>query len=207
MKRDFYLVTLIGFLVGWLVLLPAKNLGIDITPVFILGSVLSFTVFAPIALLILKLLSRFWKVLEQFGKFAAVGTLNTLIDLGVLNLLIILTDISSGSYFSIFKAVSFLAAATNSYFWNKFWTFESRLPVTANEYVRFLFFTLIGTLINVAVASFVVSVIGAPGGINPKTWANIGAVLAVAVSFLWNFLSYRYIVFKGLIQKSEPQGE
>ena len=196
MKRDFFLVAIIGFLVGWLVLLPAKNLGLNITPFFIAASVVGFTIFAPIALFVLKLLSQFWKVLDQFGKFAAVGTLNTLIDLGILNLLILLTDISAGVYYGLFKAISFLAASTNSYFWNKFWTFGSRLPVTTSEYVRFLFFTLIGTLINVAVASFIVSIIGAPHGVSLKTWANIGAVLAVFVSFLWNFLSYRYVVFK-----------
>ncbi|MEK7464657.1 MAG: GtrA family protein [Patescibacteria group bacterium] len=196
MKKDFYLVTLIGFLVGCLFLLPVKNIGFTITPVFIFGSVLGFTLLAPIALFILKRLSRFWPILDQFGKFAATGTLNTLLDLGVLNLLILLTDISQGIYFSSFKAVSFLAATTNSYFWNKFWTFQSSLPTSFAEYLRFGGFTLLGALVNVSVASFIVSVIGAPSGIEPKLWANVGAVIAVLVSFILNFLSYKLIVFK-----------
>src|SRR3989344_3160089 len=196
MKRDYYLVTIIGFLVGWLLLMPAKNLGFEIKLILVLGSVIGFSILAPIALFVLKFLSRFWKVLEQFGKFAAVGTLNTLLDLGVLNLLIYLTDISSGASYSGFKAISFLVGTTNSYFWNKFWTFGSRLPVTLNEYGRFIFFTLIGVLINVAVATLVVNVIGAPAGVNPKLWANVGALAGVFTALLWNFLSYKKIVFK-----------
>lgn len=195
-KRDFYLVTVIGFLVGWLVLLPAGNVGLEITLPIVVASVLGFTIFAPIALLVLKLLGRIWKVFEQFGKFAAVGTLNTLLDLGVLNLLIFLLNISSGAYYSGFKAISFLVATTNSYFWNKLWTFENKMPVTTIEYLRFAGFTLIGALINISVASLIVNVIGAPAGIQGKLWANVGALAAVAASFLWNFLSYKLIVFK-----------
>ncbi len=200
--RDFYLVGVIGFLVGWLVALPAANIGVSITPLFFVISVVGFTLFAPLALWVLKLLSRKWAVFEQFGKFAAVGTLNTLVDLGVLNLLILITDLASGAPFVGFKTISFLVATTNSYFWNKFWTFGSRMPVTGKEYLRFAFFTLGGTLINVGIASLVVNVIGAPEGMNPKLWANIGALCGVFAGFMWNFLSYKFIVFKGSVQNS-----
>ncbi len=194
-KKDFYLVAIIGFLVGWLVLLPIKNLGFTVTPLLIAGTVVGFSVFAPIALAVLKLLGKFWPVLEQFGKFAAVGTLNTLLDLGVLNLFILLTDISTGVTYSGFKAVSFLTATTNSYFWNKFWTFQSGTPVTGKEYGRFFLFTLIGTAVNVSIASLIVNVVGAPAGVNPKLWANVGALIGVFVSFMLNFLNYRFVVF------------
>ncbi|MEK7512925.1 MAG: GtrA family protein [Patescibacteria group bacterium] len=196
-RRDFYLVTLIGFIVGWLVLVPVKNgFGVAFTVPLVVGSVVGFSAFAPLALFLLKLLSRRWRVFEQFGKFAAVGTLNTLLDLSVLNGLIALSGIASGVGFAGFKALSFIVGTTNSYFWNKFWTFESRMPVTAREYLRFATFTLIGTIINVSVASFVVNVVDAPEGMSPKLWANVGALIAVAASFLWNFLSYRLVVFK-----------
>ena len=194
--RDFLLVTIIGFLVGWLVFLPAANLGLRITPLLIVLSVLGFTLFAPFVFWVLKFLSRFWPIFNQFGKFAAVGTLNTLLDLGILNLLIFATGFSKGFYFSAFKAMSFVVSTTNSYFWNKFWTFGNRMPVTVLEYLRFGFFALIGVLINVSVASFVVNVIGAPEGVSEKLWANVGALIAVFVALSWNFLSYRNIVFK-----------
>jgi len=195
-KKDYQLVSLIGFLVGFLILWPLTNLGLKIN--FLKGalSVFGFTVFAPFALWLINILSRFFPILKQFGKFAAVGTLNTLLDLGVLNFLIFLSGLASGVFYVVFKAISFLIATTNSYFWNKFWTFQSRLPVSLNEYIRFAIFTLVGTLINVSVASLIVNVIGPPVGFSPKLWANIGALIAVFCSFMWNFLSYRQIVFK-----------
>lgn len=195
-KKDYKLVTIIGFLVGWLALLPAKNVGFAITPLWIVVSVVGFTILAPIALLVLKRLGRIWGVFEQFGKFAAVGTLNTLIDLGVLNLEMLIFNTSSGIAFSAFKAVSFVFATTNSYFWNKFWTFESETKTSVKEYSHFFLFTFVGTLINVSAASFIVNVLHAPPGIAPKLWANIGALIAVFVSFLWNFLSYKLFVFR-----------
>ncbi|MFH0712818.1 MAG: GtrA family protein, partial [Candidatus Jorgensenbacteria bacterium] len=195
-RRDFYFAVSIGFLFGWLVLLPAKNLGFEITPSFILFSVAGFSIFSPLALTATYLLSRVLSGFFQFGKFAAVGALNTFIDLGILNLLILLTDITGGVYFSVFKGVSFLTAVTNSYYLNKFWTFGSRLPVTFQEYFRFAFFTLIGLLINVAIASFIVSVLGPLFGIGPRAWANVGALAATIISLIWNFFAYKKFVFK-----------
>jgi len=89
-KKDYYLVTLIGFLVGFLVLLPLASAGVKITIFIVLVSVMGFSLFAPLALWWLKILSRFFPVLEQIGKFAAVGVLNTVLDFGVLNLLILI---------------------------------------------------------------------------------------------------------------------
>jgi len=197
-KKDFYFALVIGFAFGWLVLLPAKNLGFTITPFFISAAVIGFSFFSPLALFVTYILNRAVSGFFQFGKFAAVGALNTLIDLGILNLLIILTDITGGLYFSMFKAFSFLSASTNSYYMNKFWTFGSRRPATVHEYLRFTFFTLIGLLINVAVASFVVSVIGPLFGAGPKVWANVGALVATAVSLIWNFFAYKKFVFKNV---------
>ncbi len=199
-KKDYYLVALIGFLVGGLVLMPLANLGVQLSLAIILASLVGFTLFAPIALGILHFLSRWFKVLEQFGKFAAVGTLNSLLYFAVLNLFIFLTNIPRGVYYSLFVAFSFLVSATNSYFWNKFWTFQSKLPVALGEYLRFGFFTIIGALINTAVASSIVNVLGAPNGFSLRGWANIGGLCGIAASFLWNFLSYKNIVFKSEIR-------
>lgn len=194
--KDFLLVSLIGFFVGWLILPIAANFDFQITPKLILFSVVGFAIFAPLVLAAIYFLGRFWSVLRQFGKFAAVGTLNTLLDISVLNLLIYFTGFTAGLYFSLFKTISFLVAATNSYFWNKFWTFQSKTPVNFAEYFRFAVFTFIGVLLNSGTASFLVNIVGPKANFSPIAWANLAALLAVAVSFLWNFCSYRYFIFK-----------
>lgn len=195
-KKDFLLVTLIGFLVGILILPIAVNLGFRLSAFFIIGSIGGFTIFAPAALWFLYFLAEFKPIFAQFGRYAAVGTLNTLLDLSALNLLIFLSGQAAGIYFTLFKGLSFWVGMTNSYFWNKFWTFNSRTGASAYEYVRFGLFTFIGFLINVTTASLIVNLIGPIGGADPRLWANIAALSATGVSFLWNFLSYRYLVFR-----------
>lgn len=195
-KKDYYLVTVIGFLVGWLVLVPVKTLGVSLTPLFVAISVFSFTLFAPFALFVLQWLSRWFPVLHQFGKFAAVGTLNSLLDLGVLNFLILITDIASGFHFTLFKTIAFLVAKNNSYLWNKFWTFENKDKVSWREYIKFVFFTSIGMVMNVGVASFIVNGFAPPSGVSDRWWANIGAAAAMLLVTAWNFLTYRKFVFK-----------
>ncbi|MFH1193196.1 MAG: GtrA family protein [Candidatus Jorgensenbacteria bacterium] len=196
MAKDYRLVAVIGFLVGWLVLVPAKNLGYSLSAPLVAGSVIGFTLFAPFALWILKYLARFWSIFERFGKFSAVGTLNSLIDLAVLNALMGSTGIVAGWWFVGFKCASFVVAKANSYFWNKFWTFESRTKVSIKEYLAFTMLTLVGAGINISVASILVNVVGSPAGMDPKWWANVSTVIAIFAGLLWNFVSYGKTVFK-----------
>lgn len=133
----------------------------------------------------------------QFFKFAVVGVINTLVDFGVLNLLIISSGHSSGIYYSVFKGLSFTAAVINSYFWNRFWTFKDRQEKNpAAQFGKFILISIIGFGINVGTASLIVNVIGPQFGIRPAIWANVGALLAIAVSWVWNFSGYKFWAFK-----------
>lgn len=196
MNKDYLLVTIIGFLVGLLILMPLKTIGFEISFLLVFVSIFGFTVFAPIVFRILQSLSKFWPILHKFGKFAAVGTLNSLLDLGVLNFLIFITNIASGWHFTVFKTIAFLVAKNNSYFWNKFWTFEDKNKVSWKEYLKFVVFTSIGMIMNVIVASLIVNGIKSPLGMSDKLWANVGAIVAMLLVTIWNFLTYNKFVFK-----------
>jgi len=121
-----------------------------------------------------------------------VGASNTLIDLAVLNLLIFLTGVASGTPFIFFKAISFLVAVTNSYFWNRRWTFRSDKHV----FIQFLVISTTGLLLNVGTASFLVNILGPQFGLPDKIWANVGAAGGTLVVMTWNFLGYKLIVFR-----------
>jgi putative flippase GtrA len=134
--------------------------------------------------------------LLQTARFGAVGALNTLIDLGVLNILIGCTGIARGWPFSIFKAVSFTAAVVNSYFLNKIWTFrknEWREP--KREFARFCAISVVGLVLNVGMASLTVGVIGPHVHLSPRLWASAAAVIAGAACMAWNFVGYKFWVF------------
>jgi len=202
MKRsDFYAAAAIGAAVGLLLQPILANLGsfaILANPTFALrfGIFIFVAILSPLALWIFSLLGKLVPVLYQFGKFAAVGVLNTFVDLGVLNLEIFMSGIAGGAGYAVFKSISFLCATTNSFFWNKYWTFGANEAATGKETGKFYFFAAIGWMLNVGIATFVVNGIARPAAIDPRAWANIGGLCGVAGAFLWDFASYKFFVFK-----------
>lgn len=195
-KRDLKTVFIIGVLVAILVQPVVANVLPSATLWFHVALFIGLVILAPLALYIASLLGRLWPVLYQFAKFAAVGTLNTMVDFGVLNLEIFFSGIYGGVVYSVFKAVSFLASTTNSFFWNKYWTFGAGEKATAGETTKFYTVAVVGWILNVSAASLVVNVLSRPAVVSPAIWGNIGALAGVAASFFWDFFGYKYFVFK-----------
>lgn len=202
-KSDIIISLFIGEVTAWLLILIGKNIQVKLTYLKFLPIILPFLFL--FGLYFTYLISKKFRVFYQIGKFVLVGGFNTMVDFGVLNLLILLTGLATGISYSIFKSASFLTAAVNSYLWNKFWTFKktSFNPVTATageemgkEFLKFLTISFVGFMINVGVASFLVIFVGPLRGISPVIWANLGAVAGTAFSMTWNFLGYKFIVFK-----------
>ena len=134
--------------------------------------------------------------MTRFAKFILVGILNTVIDFGILNVLMFMTGFNAGVYYSVFKTISFAAANINSYVWNRIWVFESRETKTSKEYAQFLAVSLVGAAINVGAASLVVNFVPIQFGLTPKIWANVGAAAGAAAGLFWNFAGYKLVVFK-----------
>ena len=132
----------------------------------------------------------------QFIKFILVGVLNTGIDFGVLNLLMFSTGITSGFYYPIFKAISFTCGVTNSYIWNKRWTFKKGKDLEKKEFSKFFTISLIAFGVNIGAASILVNIVGPIGGISSYAWANISALAAAGFTTFINFFGYKYLVFK-----------
>ncbi|MDO8537050.1 MAG: GtrA family protein [bacterium] len=195
-KRDIKAALTIGAGVG--LLSQPILINIITTPTYFLrlGTLLGFTALAPLALLAAYYIGKFVPVVYQFAKFAAVGSLNSFIDIGVLNLEIFLSGQAAGIYYPAFKAVSFVVATTNSFIWNKFWTFNAGDTKASGEAPKFYTFAAVGWVLNVGAATLIVNVLKRPESFSPNIWANIGALVGIAASFLWNFLAYKYIVFK-----------
>jgi len=196
-KNDLIYGAINGLIFGALIPIVLKNLGMQISGGMYALIVLFFVILATVGVYIGYLLSKVVGFFFQLAKFGAVGAANFAVDFGVLNLLIFSTGIASGWYFTLYKSISFVVAVTNSFFWNKLWTFKKKGGEKAGkDFVQFLLVSAIGLLINAGVASLIVNVVGPLGLISEKSWANIATAVASVVVLTWNFLGYKYIVFK-----------
>lgn len=195
-KKDWKAIFAIGAAVGLLVQPIVANTvtSVHLTLVTRIGIFVFFTLFAPFALWLCSLIGKVWKAFYQFGQFAAVGTLNSFIDIGVFNLETFLygTSAISVALFAVFKAVSFMCATTNSFLWNKSWTFHEEHKANAGQVTGFYTIAVIGWALNVTVATLVKS-----AGPDTRVWVDVvSPLVGILTTFIWNFIGYKYFVFK-----------
>ena len=138
-----------------------------------------------------------YPIIGQFSRFVVVGFLNTGIDFAVLNLEMWVFSIYKGWPVFVFNAVSFAIASTNSFFWNRLWAFKYKGSSKAVfQYAQFIFITLIGMGINSLVFYFGTTLVSARFGLSQGLWANVVKAAATGISLIWNFIGYKFFVFK-----------
>ena len=198
LARDIVLALIVGFLTGALAIPVVINLGLSSTikvPLLLIPVIVA--VLFAIALLAASLVADRAPSLFEFSKFAVVGVLNSGVDFGILNFLMLITGVSSGAGFLSFKSVSVTLGVINSYLWNKYWTFKTSNSADARrEFMAFMVVTLIAVGVNVAGADVIVNVIGAPIGFSTKLWANIGVISGAGLTLFTNFFGYKFFVFR-----------
>jgi len=143
---------------------------------------------------------------SRFAKFAVVGVIGAVVDFGVFNLLIRFTGL--GVVLS--SMLSFTAAVTSNFVWNRYWTYpDSRTKPLARQAVQFFLISAIG----LAIRTPLVAVLEAPmtriaerlltlveqGAAPLRTLpsaevlgANLALATAVVVVLFWNFLANRF---------------
>ncbi len=207
-KKDYILGISSGLLIGLLSLPILKTIKPDLFDKLALIIPLFFLIATLIGLIFFNYLSKKIAVLWQIGKFGVIGVLNTLVDWGILTLSIIIfrkyLEIESNeillweiTFYSLYKSISFIIANINSYYWNKYWTFSTGiLSKTKAEYLQFLAISIVGFTLNVGIASFIFNYVNPLGGLNLDQWGIIGAAAGSIIGLIWNFLGYKFIVFK-----------
>ncbi|MEK7598490.1 MAG: GtrA family protein [Patescibacteria group bacterium] len=207
-KKDYGLSVLAGFLIGLLLLPVLKAAKPALYAQFALVSIPFFLIATPFGLVIAHYISKKVAIVWQLAKFVIIGVMNTLVDLGILTLLIFifralfqiessLVVLAGISTYSFYKGASFILANINSYYWNKYWTFSQNSEKEAGtEFLQFFTVSLIGFLINVFIASYVFKAVSPFAGLNSDQWALIGAAAGSLLGLVWNFVGYKFIVFK-----------
>ncbi len=171
------------------------NLGIVNSYLWALAVI--FPLLSAFCLWVAFLVGKKFLFIYQLAKFLLIGVAATIFDLGTLSLFINLAGATSGAAYNVFKGISFVVATVLKYIPDKYWAFKKKETAgIKKEFSQFFAVTLIGLGINVGVAHVIVNVIGPQFGLPAKLWANLGGIGAVIVTFAWNFVGYKFIVFK-----------
>ncbi|MBL7183311.1 MAG: GtrA family protein [Anaerolineae bacterium] len=150
------------------------------------------------------------KEITRFLKFATVGMLGTVIDFGILNLLILTFGFSK----ILANTCSFTVAVFSNFIWNRLWTFpESRDRPIAPQLAQFVLVNIGGLLLNQAIfLSLDAWVLGGAGVLaapmatlalniglaHYKLAYNLSKAIATIIVLFWNFGANRLWTFGGI---------
>ena len=85
---------------------------------------------------------------------------------------------------------------TNSYLWNKYWTFKSEGKPRISEAAMFVGMNIIWTAVNTSIVFFITTFSDLFKSFSPPEVENIAKVIATAVSLFGNFFGLKFLVFK-----------
>lgn len=123
-------------------------------------------------------------MIKQVLKFGTVGVANTALDFAILNLLAGIL----GWPVLLANTISFSVAVTNSFFMNKYWTFNEREGKLHLQFGGFILVALVGLALSDGLVYLFAESLGWH-----FNWAKIISILPV---FVWNFFASKYLIFK-----------
>jgi len=139
------------------------------------------------------------KLVAQLWKFGLVGFLNTGVDFLITNLLFWLFMPKNMFGLMLISIFAIFAAAVNSYFLNKFWTFskkdEKKSAMKANEIYKFCIVTFMGMVVNTSIFLFASKYLSELFSIEGFININAARLTGVAAAMGVTFLGYRFGVF------------
>ena len=163
-----------------------------------LSLLIIFPILAVFCMWLAYLIGKKFLFVFQFAKFIIIGVFFALFDLVILNSLMAYFGITAEerTRYLVFVGTSFIITTMVKYIGDKFWAFEKKQGEKVHsELGKFFLVTLISLGLQIGVASYIFARV-IPQGIPVFVWANIGKILGIAVASIWNFLGYKFIVFK-----------
>ena len=149
------------------------------------------------------------KELERFIKFFIVGAVGFVVDFGTLNLLqLTVLPAESRGHVIVATSISFTAAITSNFIWNRYWTYpDSRSRSVRLQVIQFFVVNIAGWLVRFVIIVLLYDLLGLAAvsviqQLSPETvisadaqgqiGSNLAQAVAVFIVMFWNFFVNRY---------------
>jgi Predicted membrane protein len=120
---------------------------------------------------------------QQEFRFIIVGVINTIVGYGSYFILVK----TIGIYYLLAQILSYIIGTTNSYLWNKFFTFKSSKK-SISEVLRFISVYVVSLLINLGLLKMLVDYIGVD--------ETIAGIPTLFVTTLVSYFGHRFFSFR-----------
>lgn len=141
------------------------------------------------------------KGMLQVAHFSVIGVMNALVDIGTLNLFLIVWPTTDKRMLLLYNTIAYSLAVTNSYIWNSRLTFREHAEFNTREKIYFVGQAIVSLLISNTVFIVGVSVLEL-WPISHWITNNIAKGLAMFLSSAASFFFMKYLVFWNLKDKN-----
>ena len=180
-RRDFIFALICGLSIAWIATDFFRNYGL----LFFIG----LPILSVVGLWLANLIGKRFLFVKQAAKFCLAGGFADVVDIKLFQLLFWLTPFSL-----TFKAFSFIVSTFIKYWADKYWSFENYNKETiGREIIQFFIVAIVGSILDVAIFYYLTKI---KVGISASLWVELSIIIAAIATGLWNFLGYKYIVFK-----------
>ena len=132
----------------------------------------------------------------QYLRFCMVGVSNAVVDLGVLNLLLLLYPTRSDLTLLLYNTIAVMLAILNSYLWNTRWTFHDQATRSHRERTLFVAQAILNIAVNNLVLFFMTDLLPTQAGEWSLFSANLAKLAGMMTASSMSFLLLRFVVYR-----------
>jgi putative flippase GtrA len=132
----------------------------------------------------------------KYAQFSAVGFSNMLVDVGVLNLLLLVVPTRSPELLVLYNVGALILANANSYLWNTLWTFKDQARHDARQVGLFTAQGLMNVAVGSALLWLAAHGLRAYTDLSPWLGGNAAKAISTVSASTVSFLFLRLFVFR-----------
>jgi putative flippase GtrA len=132
----------------------------------------------------------------KYAQFSLVGISNAMVDLGVLNLLLLIYPTRSPEILVLYNLVALALTNANSYLWNTLWTFRDHARHDAKQVGAFGLQAAVGIGVSTIVLWLVAHGLVAYANFPPLIGGNVAKLTSMLVGSTTSFVLLQFFIFR-----------